>query len=182
MAKFLLIFLLCVTMYQKTSCVHLRECHHQYIASVIQQFQDLPAALFVYPPIPMVRVSNPLVPDPYDYMRPVLLFWDPLNQLACLGGAIKCPRSECQISSDDRTLRSAHWKDCHSQRESCRLLYGVNGPIYLVSRVYRCTGQHAEIIAHDPTILNLVPESRRPFILSHIRGEHASFSKALFVI
>jgi hypothetical protein len=51
-----------------------------------------------------------------------------------------------------------------------QVLYGINGPIYLVSRVYRCSGQHAEIIAHDPSILNLIPESRRPFILYHITG------------
>ena len=76
----------------------------------------------------------------------------------------------CQISPDIRWLRSAHWKDCCNQRESCRLLYGINGPIYLVSRVYRCSGNHAEVIAHDPSILNLVPESRRPFVLSHIAG------------
>ena len=153
------------------TCVITREQHHQYITSVIQQFDGLPAPLFIYPPIPMIRsAESKSVLDPYDYIRPVLMFWDPMSQLACLNSKIKCPRPMCQIGPDIRWLRSAHWKDCRNQRESCRLLYGIIGPIYLVSRVYRCSGNHAEVIAHDPSILNLVPESRRPFILSHIAG------------
>ena len=164
------LFVLLSVLCREARCVPLRERHHDYIANIIKQFQDSPVTLYVYPPIPMVLPSNPLVPNPIDYIRPVLMFWDPLNQLACLRGTIRCPRPECRISPNPRMLRAVHWKDCHNRRETCRLLYGVNGPIYLVSRVYRCTGQHAEIIAHDQAILNLIPESRRPFILSHIAG------------
>lgn len=147
--RHIVVFLFSAILCGEINCVPQRERHHEYIAKIIQQFQDAPATLYVYPPIPMIQSSNPLLPNPSEYMRPVLMFWDLLNQLACLKGIIRCPRSECKASSDIRFLRAVHWKDCHNQRETCRLLHGVNGPVYLISRVYRCTAQHAEIIAHD---------------------------------
>ena len=173
MRKFVLTFLLLVFFVgiRPATCVLTREQHHKYISLVIQQFGGGPAPLMVYPPIPMIRCpESNFVLDPYDYIRPVLMFWDSMNQLACLNGRMRCPRPACQVAPDIRWLRSSRWKDCRNQRESCRLLFGINEPIYLISRVYRCGGHHAEIIAHDPALLNLIPESRRPFILSHIAG------------
>lgn len=166
----LVLFYLLYTCSHQGRCISLRERHYSYISNIIKQFKECPAPLYVYPPIPMRCASDPSPPIPYDYIRPVLLFWDPLNQLQCLNGIIRCPRPQCRGSTHGRVLRAVHWKDCHNQRESCRVMYGVNGPVYLVSRVYRCSGQHAEIIAHDPAILEIIPQSRRPFILSHITG------------
>ena len=98
MRKFVLIFLLLVFFVgiRPATCVLTREQHHEYISLVIQQFGGGPAPLMVYPPIPMIRCAESnFVLDPYDHIRPVLMFWDPMNQLACLNGRMRCPRPAC---------------------------------------------------------------------------------------
>lgn len=49
------------------------------------------------------------------------------------------------------------------------MIHGLNDIVYLVSAVYICDKRH-KILAHDESILKLLPKTLIPFILSHQTG------------
>ena len=72
-------------------------------------------------------------------------------------------------------LKPRKWKDGRSERDGPRKLYGRDSVVLLVSRVYVCPQGH-EIPAHDPRILNSLPNDKNiPFILSHKSGVTIGF-------
>ena len=107
------------------------------------------------------------MPQVRHYLIPKIILWDPLAQVTDLNGQLKCRRAECKSGSS--YLRPVHWKDGRTQRECWRFLYGVDGPVFLISRVYRCIRQH-EIIAHDVSLTESLPQTTVPFVLSLITG------------
>lgn len=133
-----------------------KEKHYGYIKHVLnQQSGDVPPVV-VEPPcliwFQATSTSNPVSPDPYYFLRPTLILWDPISQCTLNNGHVKCPR----CAGVDVFLRVTHWKDGRNERNAPRLLFAQNGVTYLVSRVYRCSNGH-EIIAHDESILQLFP-------------------------
>ena len=79
-------------------------------------------------------------PNVEEYVRPKIIFWDPLNQLHCFKGSIICPHAD---HAEERVfLKPSFWKDGRTERDMPRQIYGSNGPVLLVSRVYRCSFGH----------------------------------------
>ena len=117
-------------------------------------------------PPPLWFRSSPSPLDPFHFLRPRLILWDPISQRTLSGGIIACPR----CCDDETFLRPAHWKDGRNGHNAPRLLFTGGGVTYLVSRVYSCKNGHV-IVAHGDSILNLFPcKERLPFLLSHIKG------------
>ena len=118
------------------------------------------------PPLWFRLCSSQRAPDPFHFIRPRLILWDPICQRSLSGGIVRCPR----CSGDEIFLRPTHWKAGRNDYNSPRLLFTGRGVTYLVSRVYRCKNGH-EIVAHDDSILGLFPyKERLPFLLSHVKG------------
>lgn len=94
-------------------------------------------------------------PNVGDYVHPRVIIWDPLQQQQhCFKNGFRCPHYEHgRVSS---ILTPFKWKDGKSERDLPRQMYCVNGPVLLVSRVYRCAQGH-EIAGHDPRVLDNIP-------------------------
>lgn len=57
----------------------------------------------------------------------------------------------------------------------------VNGPVLLVSRVYRCTRGH-EVAGHDPRLLDSIPSGDIKFHLRHKLGFTAELCSLVFAL
>ncbi|KAJ7373400.1 hypothetical protein OS493_012993 [Desmophyllum pertusum] len=151
---------------QIAHCVSHKEKHYRYIQDVLNEVTGDVPPFIVQPPPLWFRSNLNRLPDPYHYLRPTLLLWDPVSQRTLQNGLVTCPR--CDVA--DICLRPAHWKDGRNERNAPRLLFARNGVTYLVSRVYRCCNGH-EIVAHDDSILKRFPSKEQlPFLLSHVCG------------
>ena len=107
-------------------------------------------------------------PNVGDYVFPRIIIWDPLQQQHhCFKPGLTCPHFE--HGRQNTILTPCKWKDGTSERDLLRQIYCVNGPVLLVSRVYRCTQRH-EIAGHDPKILENVPSGDIKFHLGHKLG------------
>ena len=103
-------------------------------------------------------------PKVEDYIHPRVIIWDPIQQHQCFKSGIACPHYDHgQVGS---ILTPCKWKDGRSERDMPRQMYGVNGPVLLVSHVYRCTRGH-EITGHDPRLLENIPSGDVTFHLGH---------------
>ena len=89
-----------------------------------------------------------------------IVVWDPFQQI--FNNFMKC--FDCGTP-----LKPRSWKDGHNSHENPRVLYCIEGPLLLVSRVYACTADH-RIIAHDPGIVSLCSDDKVPFVLLHKIG------------
>ena len=152
-------------------CVSHKEKHYRYIQDVLKEVAGAIPPFTVEPPPLWFRSSfqsslNSNLPDPYHYLRPTLILWDPVSQRTLQNGLVICRR--CDVAGI--CLRPTQWKDGRNERNVPRLLFARNGITYLVSRVYRCCNGH-EIVAHDNSILRSFPSKEQlPFLLSHISG------------
>ena len=72
-------------------------------------------------------------------------------------------------------INHSYWNDGSSDAKQPRMIHGINDIVYLVSAVYVCDKRH-KTLAHDESILQQLPRSLIPFILSHQTG----FTKELF--
>ena len=67
-------------------------------------------------------------------------------------------------------LRTSGWTDGSSADTQPRSLYGIDGPVLLVSAIYTCDAQH-RTLAHDASILRHFPSQYIiPFVLFHRSG------------
>ena len=152
---------------QNTYCVSQKEKHYRYIQDVLNEVAgDVPPFVVEAPPLWFRSSPSFRLPDPYHYLRPSVILWDPISQRTLQNGIVNCPR--CDLP--DVCLRPVHWKDGRNERNAPRLLFARNGVTYLVSRVYRCCNGH-EVVAHDNSILQSFPcKEHLPFLLSHVSG------------
>ena len=151
---------------QSAYCISHKEKHYRYIQDVLNKVAADVPPIIVEPPPVWFRSGLGFIQDPYHYLRPTLILWDPVSHRTLQNGIFHCPR--CDVA--DVCLRPAHWKDGGNERNAPRLLFTRNGVTYLVSRVYRCCNGH-EIVAHDNAILQSFPcKEHLPFLLSHISG------------
>ena len=101
---------------------------------------------------------------------PVIILWDPylMHPKFMTPDVLKC--NQC-----GRTLNNSYWNDGPSSAKQPRMIHGLNDIVYLVSAVYTCDKRH-KVLAHDESILRLLPQTLVPFILSHRTG----FAKELY--
>ena len=66
-------------------------------------------------------------------------------------------------------MRGSYWNDGSNDARKPRMVHGINDIVYLVSAVFVCDKRH-KMLAHDESILQLLPKSLIPFILSHQTG------------
>ena len=127
----------CLLYWCPTNCT-LDERLRKYIKEVLKQYEKAIPPVHIHAPICVTPQGNQ--PNAYDYLIPKIILWDPLAQVTDLNGQLKCRRAECKSGSS--YLRPVHWKDGQTQTECWRFLYSVDGPVFLISRVYRCNRQH----------------------------------------
>ena len=119
-------------------------------------------------------------PDVGDYVLPRVIIWDPLQpQQHCFDTGFTCPHYE--HGHLNSILTPCKWKDGRSERDLPRQIYCVNGPVLLVSRVYRCTEGH-EIAGHDPRILESIPSGDLKFHLGHKLGFTPELCSLVFAL
>ena len=116
-----------------------------------------------------------------DYVLPIVIIWDPFQQQQqhCFKNGFTCPHYEHGNLS--RILTRCKWKDGKSERDMPRQIYCVNGPVLLVSRVYRCTQGH-EIAGHDPRLLERILSGDIKFHLGHKLGFTAELCSLVFAL
>lgn len=135
---------------QSAYCISHKEKQYRYIQDVLNKVAaDVPPIIVEPLPVWFRLGLSSCLQDPYHFLRPTLILWDPVSQRTLQNGIFHCPR--CDVA--DVCLRPAHWKDGQNEKNAPRLLFARNGVTYLVSRVYRCCNGH-EIVAHDNAILH----------------------------
>lgn len=115
-------------------------------------------------------------------MLAIVIIWDPFQQQQqqhCFKNGFTCPHYEHGNLS--RILARCKWKDGKSERDMPRQIYCVNGPVLLVSRVYRCTQGH-EIAGHDPRLLERILSGDIKFHLGHKLGFTAELCSLVFAL
>lgn len=99
-----------------TFCISHKMEHYNYIPEVVNQHSSgVPPFVVDLPPL-WFR-SSPSPSDPFHFLRPRLILWDPICQRTFSGGTIAIP-----LCCDDETfLRPAHWKDGRNGHNAPRL-------------------------------------------------------------
>lgn len=118
------------------------------------------------PPIPIATfppVSQP-ISNAEGFLIPTCVLWSPLEQYPA---SYLCPK--CSTVSEAH-LRPVRWQDGANPQSSPRKVHGIDGPVLLVGRVYKCTRGH-EVLSYHPEILSQVPvQEAIPFALWHRTG------------
>jgi len=63
-------------------------------------------------------------------------------------------------------MNNSNWNNCLTSTKQPWMIHGVND---VMSAVYTCDNRH-KILAHDESILKLLPQTLIPFMLSHKTG------------
>ena len=106
--------------------------------------------------------------SPWNYFLPGVILWDPLTQFPqYFSAGLLCPHESHRTKAE--ALHPKKWKKGDSEKDAPSRLYGKDGTVLLVSRVYVCCQGH-EVIGHDTRILEKIPDSKVPFYLSHRSG------------
>jgi len=101
---------------------------------------------------------------------PAVILWDPYLMHSKI---ISPPVLKCHQCGN--LMNNSYWNDGSTSTKQPRMIHGVNDVVYLVSAVYTCDNRH-KILAHDESILKLLPQTLIPFMLSHKTG----FTKDLY--
>lgn len=105
-----------------------------------------------------------LVSSPGAFLMPSSILWSPVEQYPA---DYFCPK--CNVT-DKVALKPVRWQDGNSPQVAPRKIHGINGPILLVGRVYRCCKGH-DILSYHPDIISQVPvQEAIPFVLWHRTG------------
>lgn len=141
----------------------LNEGTKTYLIELTTSFERSPHEPIIVERIPQSILSckNQLPqPNALNYLIPNIILWDPLEQFP----DIFSKNNFCNHSShlNPVPLLPKRWKCGQSERESPRKLYGNDGIVLLVSRVYKCCDGH-EVLAHDPFIIDRIPQQDVPF-------------------
>lgn len=124
-----------------------------------------------------VEVAPGLSIVPIAFHMPEVILWSPLEQLAFrFHLSTMCPKCE-----KPAPLRAIGWQNgLHGKRSEPRKIHGLNRPILLIGRVYKCTEGH-DILAYHPGIMKKVEaaESFIPFRLWHRTGFAKTFMQTV---
>ena len=147
-----------------------------YLANLITSFELKPHGPELVLPNPSTYCNGEKkYPVAEDYLFPPVIVWDPFVQHADVFDSGFCCPHESHEGEAVAQLKPRKWKYGRSERDGPRKLYGRDSVVLLVSRVYVCPQGH-EIPAHDPRILNSLPNDKNiPFILSHKSGVTIGF-------
>ena len=104
---------------------------------------------------------------PITFVMPPCILWSPVEQYP---SDYTCPKCTSNLIDLQMTLRPARWQDGSNPQSTPRKIHGVDGPIIVISRVYRCPKGH-EVLGYHPNILSQVPlQEVIPFALWHRTG------------
>lgn len=146
---------------KKLLCLPTEWCAH--LSQLCQQFDD-------ENPSPPAKVSAGNCSSnsvPLMYLMPPVILWSPLEQFPVFKGKLNCPKCP---SSGGTLLHASGWRDgSKGRRSEPRKIYGEDGIVLLVGRVYTCTKGH-EVVGYHPSILRNIPTCFIPFNLWHITG------------
>lgn len=122
------------------------------------------------PILPVVKEILPSkathLANPVSFLLPPLLPWDPCAAYRCHFSCPLCPPDSQAVLNPDTWTLGQHGAHLYSPR----FVHGVNSPVLLISRVYKCQNSHT-FPAHSPSILTLLPpDASIPFRLSHRSG------------
>ena len=138
---------------------NLPEEWHQQIRQYCSAFERNP-----HPPIQIVTVPPDSQPtsNAKGFLIPTCVLWSPLEQYPA---NYICPK--CTITVTNAELRPVRWQDGSNPQSSPRKIHGIDGPVFVVGRVYKCTSGH-EVLAYHPELLKQVPvQEAIPFSLWH---------------
>ena len=150
---FLLVDHITCTKFPKEWC----QCHRDYCASAERNIQ-LPTTITATPTIDGLASSGE------RFLMPPFILWSPLEQFPFVYHCPKClPKSNVD-------LRPIRWQDGSNQQSTPRKIHGINGPILLLGRVYKCINGH-EVLAYHPGLIDQVPiQESVPFALWYRTG------------
>ena len=154
----------------------------RYVQDNVQRYEDRLVAgervgPFIVEPCEQFNPDLRSAPKVEDYVRPRIIFWDPIHQHPFFKGSFACPHHD--HGGEISVLTPCKWKDGKSERDLPRAIYCVNGPLLLVSRVYRCIRGH-EIAGHDPRLLERIPNGDVTFHLGHKLGISSQLCSLVF--
>lgn len=118
-----------------------------------------------HPPIPIATFppACEFVSSPAAFLMPTFILWAPLEQYPTNYCCPKC--KEIGVG-----LKPVRWQCSSNPQAAPRKIHGVDGPIILVGRVYKCT-KGDEVLAYHPGLLAQVPvQEVIPFALWHRTG------------
>ena len=174
-------------------CVYVQAIiqHHEKIglrSSVINP-SDLISALIGYVPCHEMSVDN----DAESSLNtdcsvsgslsnlPGVIVWDPISQYPELfhdyQSTFNCVEPTC-----GKQMKFFTWQDGSHARYNPRCIYGSNGCVLLISRIYRCSSSHL-ITSCDPSFLQKFNNrSIIPFFLLHKSGVTRELQYLIFII
>lgn len=120
-----------------------------------------------HPSIPITTVPSmcELVSNAAAFLMPPCILWSPVEQYP---SDYVCPK--CNSTDLPAPLRAIRWQDGRNPQSAPRKIHGINGPILLVGRVYKCPKGH-EVLGYHPGLMNQVPvQEIVPFALWHRTG------------
>ena len=113
------------------------------------------------PPHIIGPATHFVINDKQVLYRPSLVIWDPVEQFPHV--QILCPFHE------ELLVKTERWRDCKNRMP--RKMYSLTGPVFLVSRNYRCPRSH-ELISTDYGIVQSLTarQIHVPFMVTHKVG------------
>ena len=95
---------------------------------------------------------------PALFLMPPVILWSPVEEFSFLSNPIRCPKCE-----NGSLLKPSRWQNgLQGDHSEPRKIHGVDGPVLLVGRVYKC---------EHPGVLRQIPaQSLIPFRLWHKTG------------
>ena len=146
-----------------------------YLENLVACFELKPHGPEIVYPNPGTYYDENKYPAAEEYLFPPVIVWDPFVQHPDVFHNGFCCPHESHAGEAAAPLKPKKWKYGGSERDMPRKIYGRDGVVLLVSRVYVCPQGH-EITAHDSRILVHLPTDRNnPFILSHKSGVTMGF-------
>lgn len=151
-----------------TTAIKLPLTWSMHLGKICEQFDDqCPATptILTFENCPMTLMDSCAVPE--MYLMPPIIMWSPLEQFSKI--RIVCPK--CATSKEPNVpLHARGWRNgMGGPRSDPRKIYGTNGIVLLVCRVYACPKNH-EVVGYHPGILKQIPSCFVPFKLWHITG------------
>lgn len=112
--------------------------------------------------IPLVLANE----VPALFLMPPVILWSPVEEFSFLPNPIRCPKCE-----NGSLLKQSRWQNgLQGDHSEPRKIHGVDGPVLLVGRVYKCEHGH-EVLGYHPGVLRQIPaQSIIPFRLWHKTG------------
>ena len=145
---------------QDIDSLHLPKEWLEHIQQYCAAFEKNP-----HPPIPIATFppASDFVSSPIVFLMPTFILWAPIEQYPAKYYCPKC--KETGIG-----LKPVRWQCSSNPQAAPRKIHGIDGPIILVGRVYKCTNGD-DVLAYHPGLLAPVPiQEVIPFALWYRTG------------